>query len=159
MQTYHKNDNDQKIPEYNDKDHSKAFIFHMKSLQGMQPPPIIGRSEDWSKFSCQFHLTFFYENLKTNDRFFFGRSSKTAKIPLKKDSSGSFKFDEEHMDTLFFHTCLNKSSLDDKIFLVIECVIIAEREERGSPVIRHLSGGFAKFKMNLNQATVNKKET
>ena len=63
------------------------------------------------------------------------------------------------MDTLFFHTCLNNSSLDDKIFLVIECVIIAEREERGSPVIRHLSGGFAKFKMNLNQATVNKKET
>ena len=158
MHLYRKNDNDQKIPEYNDKDHSKAFVLHMKSLTGMQPPPIIGRSEDWSKFSTQFHLTFFYENPKTNERFFFGRSSKTAKIPLKKDGN-AFKFDEEHMDTLFFHTCLTKSSLDDKIFLVIECVIIAEREERGAPVTRHLSGGFAKYKMQLNQATTSKKET
>ena len=114
----------------------------------MKPPPLVKRAEDWLRFSAQFHLTFFYEDNKDDkgQRFFFGRSSKSSRIPLKADKDGSFKFSgNDHEDTLFFHTCLNKKDLQDKIYLIIECVVIAEREVLGSPESRHLSGGYAKM--------------
>lgn len=147
VQLYRKNDNDQKIPEFNDKDNSRSYILNVKQLTNLKVPQGIGRAEDWTKFSTQFHLTFFYENKKSNERFFFGRSSRTKKIPLKQDKYGDFSTNEKEMDTLWFHTCLGKNSLDDKLFLIIECVIIAEGEIRGDPITRHFSGGFAKFKL------------
>lgn len=67
---------------------------------------------------------------------------------MKLARDGSLEFGKEFKDdVLFFHTSLDKKKTEDNVFLIVECVIIAEREERGTPEVKHFSGGYAKMKL------------
>ena len=50
-------------------------------------------------------------------------------------------------DYVYFHTNLNKKerNMDENVKLVIETVIICEREYRNSLEVKYLSGGYSVF--------------
>lgn len=87
-----------------------------------------------------------YDSPSENTRFFFGRSVKTQPRAIKTHKSGTFQYTQD--DFVYFHTNLDAKNLNDKIFMVIECVIIAERKDAmGGIEKKYLSGGYAKHKI------------
>jgi hypothetical protein len=114
------------------------------AVKGLKIPKQIKVHDDCT-VSAQFHITFFYEN--GLNKFFFGRSSRSSVMALKQGAGNAWSSDTN--DYMYVHTNLNKKDrgLDEQIKLVIETVIITEREYRGSKEVKHLSGGYSVFKI------------
>ena len=117
-------------------------MIKFMSIKGMKMPKALKVPDDW-EISAQFHMTFFYENEKK--KFFFGRSARSSKILMKAKSGSSYETDKN--DYVYFHTNLNKKerNMDENVKLVIETVIICERDYRNAKDVKFLSGGYSVF--------------
>jgi hypothetical protein len=90
--------------------------------------------ESGTKLFVEFHLSLFHRDAQLNDDhrdFFFGRTVRTSKLPLKRENDGSYSASKKD-ECIYFHTALNGkvggSHDSNSIFLVVECLLIAYRE-------------------------------
>ena len=62
-------------------------------------------------------------------------------------AKGGSSYETDKNDYVYFHTNLNKKerNMDENIKLVIETVIICEREYRNAKDVKFLSGGYSVF--------------
>ena len=94
---------DLQIPGYKPNDKSNSYLFEIVGLQGMRLPASFPIHEDM-KLCAEFHLSFFYRNMKLEKQFFFGRTVKTSLIELRKDGTSEYGFRQD--EPIFFHSTL-----------------------------------------------------
>ena len=131
------------IPGYKERDPSVSVMLKFMGVKGVRIPKSIKVPTDWD-ISVQFHMTFFFEN--EQKKFFFGRSARSSKLKLNAKAGNVYDASETN-DYVYFHTNLNKKerNLEENIKLVIETVIICEREYRNAQEQKYLSGGYSVF--------------
>lgn len=130
------------IPGYKERDPSFSMMLKFMSIKGLKLPKAIKVPDDWD-ISAQFHMTFFFENAVK--KFFFGRSARSSVVKMKPKAGNVYETDKN--DYVYFHTNLNKKekNMEENIKIVIETVIICEREGRDGKEEKYLSGGYSVF--------------
>lgn len=142
-----KNNMDQIIPGFRPHDDkTESYIIQINLLNDLKLPPKIDASS--KDVFAELHFSFFYRGDQPENKFFFGRTTKSAPILLSKRTGDTYGA-KDIENNLWFHTSLLTTPADRKgdILLVGEVVILIHEPNSGSAkcvsVCKHMySGGY-----------------
>ena len=142
-----KNNMDHIIPGFRPHDdRTESYIIQINHLNDLKLPPKIDIGGKDVK--AEIHFSFFYRGDQAENKFFFGRTAKSAPIPLNK-RGGETLGAKDVENNLWFHTSLLTTPAERKgdILLVGEVVILVHEPSTGpskcNSVCKHmLSGGY-----------------